>query len=69
MEALLNFISVTAAFVFGVGSIYWIMDITIGKLKFLNSENEWYGLQIKDLIFLVISFFLVLNFISFYRPY
>lgn len=69
MTTLLNGISVLSSFVFGVGVLYWIMDVTIGKLKFLHSETEWNGLQYKDFIFLAASCMILLTTVSFYQPY
>ena len=69
MGTILNFISVASAFVFGVGILYWIMDISIGKLKFLHSKSEWLGLQVKDIIFFSIAVFVVLQFTTLYKPY
>lgn len=69
MNSLLNFISTTVAFIFGVGVIYWLLDVTVGKLKFIHSKFEWNGLQVKDFIFLLVAaLFLLVNF-SFYKPY
>lgn len=69
MNTILNFISAAAAFIFGVGVIYIFLDATIGKLKFLHSKFEWYGLQVKDFVFLVISGFVILSFTSVVLPY
>lgn len=69
MATLLNYISIVSAFVFGVGFLYWIMDATIGRLKFLHSEKEWNGLQLKDFIFFSFSVILLLSFFDFYKPY
>ena len=69
MSSILNLISVASAFVFGVGFLYWMMDATIGKLKFLHSEKEWIGLQIKDFVFLISAAVLILSVFDFYKPY
>lgn len=69
MNFFLNIVSVISAFVFGVGILYWIMDVTVGRLKFLHSENEWYGLQVKDGVFLIIAILIILHFFTFYKPY
>ncbi|AQX52405.1 hypothetical protein [Elizabethkingia anophelis] len=69
MIPVLNTISVISAFVFGVGVLYWIMDATVGKIKFFHSHFEWNGMQIKDFIFLAISIFVILSFLDFYKPY
>ncbi len=69
MSAVLNLISVTSAFLFAVGIIYCIFDLTIGKIKIFNSSFIWHGLQIKDFIFLFISIILIFKFTNFYRPY
>lgn len=69
MNIILNFISVLSAFIFGVGILYWLMDETVGKVKFLNSEKEWNGLQIKDFIFLLFSIVILISLFDFYKPY
>lgn len=69
MNTLLNIISVSSAFIFGVGLIYIAFDATIGKLKFIHSKYEWNGLQIKDFAFLLIAAIILLTFFSFVRPY
>lgn len=69
MPTILNFISVVSALLFGVGILYWIMDVSIGKLKFLYSEREWHGLQYKDAVFLIVSLILILTTSTFYKPY
>lgn len=69
MATLFNIISVASAFVFGVGFLYWVMDVTIGRLKFLHSEKEWNGLQLKDFMFLLFSAVLLLSIFDFYKPY
>jgi hypothetical protein len=69
MNSLFNFISTTVAFLFGVGVIYLVLDVTIGKLKLIHSKFEWNGLQIKDFVFLIVAaLFILVNF-SFYKPY
>lgn len=69
MSAILNIVSVVAAFVFGTGIIYVLLDATVGKLKFLNSKFEWNGFQPKDFVFLFIGAFIILFFTSFVTPY
>ncbi|MDR6527435.1 hypothetical protein J2787_002827 [Chryseobacterium rhizosphaerae] len=69
MSTVFNLISVASAFMFGVGLLYWIMDATIGKLKFLHSDKEWNGMQYKDLIFILFSAVLLLSVFDFYKPY
>jgi len=69
MPSILNLISVASAFLFGVGCLYWIMDVTIGKLKFLHSEKEWHGLQVKDFVFLISAAILLISIFDFYKPY
>lgn len=69
MHSVFNFISVLSAFVFGVGLLYIVMDITIGKIKLLHSQKEWYGLQVKDFAFLLIAIALLLINFDFYKPY
>lgn len=69
MSTIMNLVSVVSAFVFGVGCLYWIMDVTIGKLKFLHSDKEWNGLQYKDYAFLVLSAVFLIFFLDFYKPY
>lgn len=69
MNTVLNIISVSAAFIFGVGLIYLAFDATIGKLKFIHSKFEWNGLQIKDFAFLLIAAVILLTCFSFIRPY
>lgn len=69
MTTFLNLISVMSAFIFGVGILYWILDITVGKLKFLHSDKEWLGLQVKDAVFFTISIILLLKYTDFYKPY
>lgn len=69
MNTILNFISFVSAFIFGVGVLYWIMDITIGKLKAIHSDKEWNGLQAKDFVFLFLSAILLLSLFDFYKPY
>lgn len=69
MSTVFNLISVVSAFIFGVGLLYWIMDVTIGKLKFLHSDKEWNGMQYKDLIFILFSAVILLSIFDFYKPY
>lgn len=69
MFYILNLISILSAFTFGVGFLYFILDATIGKLEILNSDKDWYGLQIKDFVFLLISVIIILSFFDFYKPY
>jgi len=69
MNIILNSISVAAAFIFGVGIIYILLDTTIGRLRVLNSNFEWYGLQIKDFAFLAIGTLTILSSVSFVTPY
>ena len=69
MDAILNLISTSAAFIFGVGIIYVVLDVTIGRVKLLHSKYEWNGLQVKDFTFLLIAaLFLLLKF-DFYHPF
>lgn len=69
MDTLLNYISASVAFLFGVGIIYWFLDVTIGRIKAFNSKFEWNGLQIKDFVFLATSAIFILSNFSFYKPY
>lgn len=69
VSQLLNAISVIASFLFGTGVIYLLLNVTVGKLKFLNSRFEWNGLQIKDFVFLIVGGFTILFFTSFFVPY
>jgi hypothetical protein len=69
MALILNAISATSMFVFGVGIIYILLDSTVGRLAILASKFEWRGLQIKDFVFLLIGIVLILGFTSFYLPY
>lgn len=69
MNTILNIISVSASFIFGVGIIYSAFDVSIGRLKFLHSKFEWNGLQIKDFAFLLFAAILLLSLFSFIRPY
>ncbi len=69
MTPLLNFISVASAFIFGVGSLYWLMDITLGKLRLLHSNKDWHGMQYKDFVFLLIAALILINVFSFYKPH
>ena len=69
MDAILNLISTSGAFIFGVGIIYVVLDVTIGRVKLLHSKYEWNGLQVKDFTFLLIAaLFLLLKF-DFYHPF
>lgn len=69
MKTLLNIISTLSAFGFGVGCLYMLMDATLGRLKILKSEFEWCGLQIKDIIFLLLSVLIFLRKVSVISPY
>lgn len=69
MNSILNIISVVSAFLFGVGVIYTILDITLGRLKIIQSKFEWNGLQIKDFVFLILAVILILKNFTFITPY
>jgi hypothetical protein len=69
MSQILNFISVASSFLFAIGIIYILLDVTLGKLKILRGKYEWNGLQLKDFIFLLVSFLMVVNCIKFHSPY
>lgn len=69
MNTVLNIFSVLSAFIFGVGILYCVLDVTVGKLKLLHSDREWNGLQIKDAVFLLLSAIALLLFTDFYQPY
>jgi hypothetical protein len=69
MNIILNSISATAAFLLGVGFIYTVLDTTVGRLKILQSKFEWYGLQLKDYLFIAVGAFFILSFTSFVLPY
>lgn len=69
MTTIFNSISVLSSLVFGVGILYWVMDVTVGKLKFLNSDRQWNGLQYKDAAFLLIACTILLSTTTFYKPY
>lgn len=69
MAGVLNIISVSAAFIFGAGLIYIVLDSTIGRIKFLRSKFEWHGLQVKDFVFFGISIIVLLTCCSFIKPY
>lgn len=69
MNTYLNIISVTSAFIFGVGVLYLALDATFGKLKFIHSKLEWNGLQVKDFAFLIIAICILLSFFNFIQPY
>ena len=65
MNDIINIVSVIAAFGFGVGCLYLLMDTTIGRLKVFHSDSD---LQIKDLVFLVLAIVLLLSNFTFIRP-
>lgn len=69
MALILNAISATSAFLFGVGIIYIFLDSTVGRLSILESEFEWRGLQVKDFAFLLIGIIVIIRYTSFYLPY
>ena len=69
MKTLLNIISTLSAFGFGIGCLYMLMDATLGRLEILKSEFEWYGLQTKDIIFLLLSVLIFLCNVSIIYPY
>lgn len=69
MKALLNVISVLAAFGFGVGCIYLLIDATLGGLKFLQFDADLYGIPLKDLFFLALSIIILLLNVSFIMPF
>lgn len=69
MKTLLNIVSTVSAFGFGVGCLYMLMDATVGRLKILKSKFEWYGLQIKDIIFLILSILIMVFCFSIIAPY
>jgi hypothetical protein len=69
METLLNSFSGIISFLFAVGSTYLVLDYTVGRLKFLKSNFEWHGLQIKDFVFIALAFCLMLFFFHPYKPY
>ena len=68
MQFIINIISMISASIFGVGVIYLVLDATIGKIYFLKSKSEWYGLQIKDFVFLLISSFVLFYFFDIKLP-
>lgn len=68
MNDIINIVSVIAAFGFGVGCLYLLMDITIGRLKVLCFDYELFGFQIKDLVFLVLAIVFLLSNFTFIRP-
>ncbi len=68
MGIIINIVSIMSAFGFGVGCLYLIMDVTIGRIKIFHSKFEWRGLQIKDFIFLIIAVVFLLSNFSFVRP-
>ena len=55
MNDILNSISATSAFLFGVGIIYIFLDATVGRIPWLHSKFEWRGLEIKDFAFLAVA--------------
>ena len=69
MDMILNTISATAAFLFGVGIIYIALDITLGRLKILHSKFMWHGLQVKDFAFIAVRVITILSFINLVLPY
>lgn len=69
MPQALNILSGLAAFFFGSGVIYLFLNYTIGKIKKFNSKFTWHGLQIKDLVFLIIAILLILLVFDFKKPY
>lgn len=68
MKTVINIVSIVSAFGFGVGCLYLLMDVTIGRIKIFHSKFEWMGLQIKDFVFLIVAVVLVLYSFLFVRP-
>lgn len=52
---MIKIISNIASVIFSIGVIYIFLDQTVGRLRSLRSKFVWYGLQVKDFIFLGIS--------------
>ncbi len=69
MSKALNLISIIAAFLFGTGILYLLMNATIGKLKILNSKFEWNGFQVKDFIFITAAAIILILTFDFVKPY
>lgn len=68
MNFIINTVSIISAFGFGVGCLYLLMDITIGRIKIFHSKFEWFGLQIKDFVFLILAMIFILSNFSFVHP-
>lgn len=69
MSIILNSISVTAAFVFGIGVIYFLLDYIFGNIKLIQSKNKWYGFQVKDLVMIIFAIVFILSTVNFVKPY
>lgn len=74
MKDLLNSISVLATFVTAIGIIYLLLDNTVGRIGKLRVYHISKSILLKDAIFVtlaiaVIVSLLILNVISFYKPW
>lgn len=69
MNILLNLLSQSSAILFATGIIYLALSATIGKIKWINHEKFIMGIQIKELVFLVVSLMIVIVFFDAIKPY
>lgn len=60
MNSVVEILSTGSAYAFGIGAIYTFLDLTIGRLNFLSTKEEWNGLQPKDFVFLLLGLLVML---------
>ena len=58
MEYIVNTLSVISSYGFAIGCIYLFMDATIGRLKFLQLKFDFWGVSVKDALFLIVAIIL-----------
>ena len=66
---LLNTISIIATFIVAQGVIYFVLDMTMGKLSILNFEIVKSKIQVKQILFLLLGLYIFLFFFDFYLPW
>lgn len=68
MTTFLNFLSVGSTFIVITGIIYFVLNLTLGWIKFLN-RTVLNLISIKDLVFYSIAILLQIKYVTFYQPW
>ena len=68
MNKILDIFSVIGSFLIVFGILFLIQDYTIGLFKFWNNLILFNHFYFKDFLFTATSLFVILKFISFYKP-